>query len=110
MKWLLIILLLAATTAQAEIYTWIDRQGTAHYTNSLADVPERYRAKVKVLKLGPEPSAATPPPPTGSGGAVLQQQPAPPVPATPATARPPAEERRAGRAKVKSRVPAESDE
>lgn len=110
MKWLLIILLLVATTAQAEIYTWTDRQRTAHYTNSLADVPERYRAKVKVLNLGPEPTAATSAPPTGSGGAVLQQQPAPPAPAVPATARPPAEDRRAGRAKTKSRGPAESDE
>ncbi len=53
-------MVLMATSAQGELFTWIDSRGTAHYTNSLYEVPARYRAKVKVLNLGPEPKAEGP--------------------------------------------------
>lgn len=52
MKRLLIVLVLVASSAYGEIYTWIDSRGTSHYTNSMYEIPERYRAKVKVLDLG----------------------------------------------------------
>jgi len=52
MKKLLIIFLLLASSAYGEIYTWKDSRGTAHYTNSEYEIPERYRAKAKVLNLG----------------------------------------------------------
>jgi len=52
MKKLLIILLFLASPAYGEIYTWKDSRGTAHYTNSEYEIPERYRAKAKVLNLG----------------------------------------------------------
>ena len=52
MKKLLLLLLFIASSAYGEIYTWKDSRGTAHYTNSEYDIPERYRAKAKVLNLG----------------------------------------------------------
>ena len=51
MKRLLVMLLFVATCAHAEIYTWTDKKGTSHYTNSIYEIPERYRAKAKVLDL-----------------------------------------------------------
>jgi hypothetical protein len=52
MKKVLIILIFLASSAHGEIYTWKDSRGTAHYTNSEYEIPERYRAKAKVLNLG----------------------------------------------------------
>ena|ERR1039457_5286663 len=50
MKRLLIILPLIfwISSAHAEIYSWTDPKGTAHYVNSLDDVPLRYRPRMKV--------------------------------------------------------------
>ncbi len=52
MKKLLVLLIFMASYAHAEIYTWTDKQGTSHYTNSIYEIPEKYRAKAKVLNLG----------------------------------------------------------
>lgn len=49
MKSLLVVLLLTASIAHGEIYTWKDHQGTAHFTNSMDEIPVRYRARIKVL-------------------------------------------------------------
>lgn len=73
MKKVLVLLLSVATTAQGEIYTWTDTRGTAHYTNSMYDVPDRYRAKVKVLDFG-EKKTESPAP--QQGGQVQSAQPA----------------------------------
>jgi len=54
MKWAFFLMLMIASTATAEIYTWSDGRGVAHYTNSLHEVPTRYREKIKVLNLGLE--------------------------------------------------------
>jgi len=54
MKSLLFILILMASSAYGEIYTWKDVRGTAHYTNSQYDITERYRSRAKVLDLGIE--------------------------------------------------------
>lgn len=51
-KILLVALLLAASSAFGEIYTWRDSRGTAHYTNSLHEIPARYLKRAKVLDLG----------------------------------------------------------
>jgi hypothetical protein len=51
-KRLTLILILTASTAYCEIYTWTDIKGTTHYTNSQYDIPERYRSKSKILDLG----------------------------------------------------------
>ncbi len=75
MKKLLVLLIFTASYAHAEIYTWTDRGGTKHYTNSIYEIPEKYRAKAKVLNLGiVEKNDATSPPP------VNPSQPSPPVP------------------------------
>ncbi len=54
MKSLLVVLLLTAATAQGEIYTWKDLKGTAHFTNSMDEIPVRYRTRVKVLNYETE--------------------------------------------------------
>ena len=79
MKWMLVLLLFVAVPAFGEIYTWTDARGTRHYTNSMYEVPERYRAKVKTLDLGPPPPATTTPPPVT---ATPQQQPPAAAPIT----------------------------
>jgi hypothetical protein len=61
MKMLVLVLFLCgATPAWCEIYTWKDKGGTAHYTNSIYEIPERYRSKAKVLDLGIEPKIGAP--------------------------------------------------
>jgi len=54
MKRLLVILIFAASSAHGAIYRWTDSKGTTHYTNSKYEIPERYRAKAKVLDMGIE--------------------------------------------------------
>lgn len=43
--------LIFASAAYGELYTWKDARGTAFYTNSLYEIPSRYRSKAKVLDL-----------------------------------------------------------
>jgi uncharacterized protein DUF4124 len=77
----LLLLVLVATSAQGEIYTWTDSRGIAHYTNSMYEVPGRYRERVRVLDLGLGPKteqSATPP----SGPASPAPQQSVPPPAT----------------------------
>ena len=54
MKRLVVVLVFIASAAQGEIYTWTDPRGIAHYTNSMYEVPARFRDKVKVLDYGTE--------------------------------------------------------
>ena len=42
-----IILLLALAPAYAEIYKWIDRNGRAHFSDTLAGVPPEYRDRIE---------------------------------------------------------------
>ncbi len=78
MKKLLVLLIFTASYAHAEIYTWTDRGGTKHYTNSIYEIPEKYRDKAKVLDLGiVEKNDAASPPPAGPA------QPNPPAPPPP---------------------------
>ncbi|GFE60940.1 DUF4124 domain-containing protein [Geobacter sp. AOG2] len=48
---LVIILLMLASRAQADIYTWKDSRGIAHYTNKEYDIPVRYKVKAKPLNI-----------------------------------------------------------
>ena len=59
MKSLLVMLVFIATAAYGEIYTWTDPRGTVHYTNSMYEVPARFRDKVKVLNYGTEQKGET---------------------------------------------------
>jgi len=51
MKKLLLLLLLLASAAYGEIYTWKDARGTLYYTNSLHEIPARYRSGTKLLDV-----------------------------------------------------------
>jgi hypothetical protein len=55
MKRLLVMLVLVASSAHGEIYTWADSRGAAHYTNRLDEIPVRYRTRAKSLNYGEEP-------------------------------------------------------
>lgn len=75
MKVLILILLFPlAVSASGEIYRWRDGAGVFHFSNSLDDVPLRFRDKVTVMNYGPaqqdgaapaqvSPPAAVPPAP-----------------------------------------------
>lgn len=116
MKKLLIMLVLLATSAQAEIYAWKDSRGTTHYTNSTVEIPARYRAKAKVLNLGPElkdqtsgqqpiPSPAQPAVPAPATGTEPQQQTVSPAPPTVTVPQPRTrEERRRARQSRPARI------
>lgn len=109
-KYLALAILLAASAAHAEIYTW--RAGaTDFYTNSLDEIPARYLKKARVLDVAtgkkgalatelpvtPPGTAAVPaqgatPPPTATSAAVSMSTAVAPIPAQEpvATATPPA--------------------
>lgn len=44
-SFLFILLILAASTALADTYKWEDKDGGIHFTENLASVPKKYRAK-----------------------------------------------------------------
>ena len=52
--------------ASADIYSWIDDQGTQHYTTNAESIPDSFRANVQTLSLPQSPSPPVmdvPPPP-----------------------------------------------
>ena len=51
MKILVVLLLFVASAAYGEIYTWKDARGTLFYTNSLYEIPARYRSRAKQLDV-----------------------------------------------------------
>lgn len=84
-KKLLLVWILIAAPAQAEIYTWKDGRGTTHYTNSMVEIPARYKAKAKVLDLGMEQKDGQAVQPSGqpAGQPVPSPAPAAAAPAAP---------------------------
>lgn len=79
MKSLLVMLVFMASAAHGEIYTWTDPRGTAHYTNSMYEVPARFRDKVKALDYGTEQKG-------GTAAPQLNSQPQPMKPVEPVAA------------------------
>ncbi len=72
----LLVSLILAPPAFAELYYWTDGQGNVHITDSLEKVPQEWRGKVRVQKeeeaqKGPRFETETPPPPPTEPGAVL---------------------------------------
>jgi hypothetical protein len=61
----LLIVMLTATAACADIYTWKDNKGTRFYTNSLHEIPARYLKKARLLDVA-----------TGKIGGLATAQPA----------------------------------
>lgn len=52
MKRLLVVMaLMLASSAQADVYKWIDGRGVAHYTNKEYEIPARYKARAKPLHI-----------------------------------------------------------
>ena len=77
---LVVIVLMSASGAQADIYTWKDSRGISHFTNKEYEIPERYKAKAKPLNI-----EATQP---GSASTAQQAVPQAPPQATPQAAPP----------------------
>jgi hypothetical protein len=63
MKKILLMLLLAASVAQAETYEWTDREGTVHFSDTLNEIPALYRKSATPLGMDTAPA-------TNSGRAV----------------------------------------
>jgi hypothetical protein len=51
------------TAPGADIFTWTDDQGTIHFSDSVSDVPARYRKSIKTKKFGPDDEFPPPKPP-----------------------------------------------
>jgi hypothetical protein len=54
---LIVICVLLPGLASADIYYWVDDQGTQHYTTRLESIPEPYRSKAQLLPLPTSPPA-----------------------------------------------------
>jgi len=54
---LVLICVLFPGLALADIYYWVDEQGTQHYTTRLEGIPEPYRSRAKLLPLPTSPPA-----------------------------------------------------
>ena len=54
---LIVICVLLPGLASADIYYWVDGQGTQHYTTRLESIPEPYRSKAQLLPLPTSPPA-----------------------------------------------------
>jgi hypothetical protein len=66
---ILICYLLLSKVALADIYYWVDNEGTQYYTTRLESIPEPYRSKAQQLSLPsspPVPPELTPNPPQKS--------------------------------------------
>jgi len=69
---LIFILIFSAQISFAEVYKWVDEQGTVHFTDDLTLVPEKYRSKSNRMELpegseqstGSKKENATSPPPS----------------------------------------------
>lgn len=59
---LLFVLLVLRENVPAELYEWVDRDGTAHFTDDIANIPVQFRPKAKAGK------ATVPPEPFQDGG------------------------------------------
>lgn len=50
----IMVLLLTAPAAYAELYSWTDRKGTNHFTDDITKVPDAYRAQALANKVPDE--------------------------------------------------------
>lgn len=61
---LLLLVVLASMSHPAEIYKWVDKDGSANFTDDLSKVPPEYRDQVKKEEVrdSPKPQTSTPGP------------------------------------------------
>ncbi|HXI10193.1 MAG TPA: DUF4124 domain-containing protein [Thermodesulfobacteriota bacterium] len=52
-RWALLVFLLTASAAYAELYEWTDKEGVVHITDDMGKVPEDIRPYVKKHKVSP---------------------------------------------------------
>ena len=57
------LILCSVISAGQEVYRWVDEKGTAHFTDDLSQVPEKYRGKIQKEISPKEPAPAQPAPP-----------------------------------------------
>lgn len=60
MKLIFFIFLFTTSVAYAEIYKWSDKTGVVHFSNSMDDIPARYRARAKSMNYGSDQKAEFP--------------------------------------------------
>lgn len=56
----ILLVLVLSIPAYGLVYTWTDVAGLAHFTNKEYEIPDRYRARAKVLYPEPSDNAAFP--------------------------------------------------
>ena len=66
MAMLVILVCGLASEVTAEIYTWVDREGQAHFTDNYAVVPPEYRDRVQSRPSSPPSALPAPPAPSGT--------------------------------------------
>lgn len=59
---LILLLVLPSVSHAADIYKWVDKDGTAHFTDDLSKVPPEYRDQVKREEVKDSPQIQTPTP------------------------------------------------
>jgi peptidoglycan hydrolase CwlO-like protein len=57
------LLLFSSAAFGQEVYRWVDEQGTAHFTDDLGQVPEKYRDQIQKKEPPKEPPITQPIPP-----------------------------------------------
>jgi Aspartyl protease/Domain of unknown function (DUF4124) len=60
----LVVAWLAVAAEPADVYRWVDEEGTVSYASGLERVPERYRKSAELVPVSPSPD---PPPPSSAG-------------------------------------------
>ncbi|MCX8117958.1 MAG: retroviral-like aspartic protease family protein [Desulfobacterota bacterium] len=76
-----LIFILSASSANGEMYRWVDEKGTLHFADDLSKVPERYRSEAEMRKT-----------PKGMGEASPVKGSDPPKTSPPASLPPPVQE------------------
>ncbi len=77
----ILVCLVGAGLAYADVYYWTDEQGVQSYTTNLESIPERYRASAQLLSLANPPPAPPelPAPPVQKGSTKIPFVPGSPV-------------------------------